>query len=52
MTAVTKRNIDKDKLDCISSSSLTIKYSYLLCTLPLSYNYLILWLTYFLLIRL
>ena len=43
MTAVTERSIDKDKLDCIFSSSSTIRCNYLSCALLLSYNYFILW---------
>ena len=44
MTAVTERDIEEDKLNCIFSS--TIRYNYLLCALLLSYNYFILWYTY------
>ena len=40
MTAITERNIDKDKLDCISSSSI-MRYSHLFCALFLPYNYFI-----------
>ena len=42
MTAVTERNIDKDRLDYIFSSLSTIRYNYSFYTLSLSYNYFIL----------
>ena len=51
MTAVTERDIDKGRLNCVFSSSSTIRCDYLLYALSFSYNYLTLWLIYSLLIR-
>ena len=49
MATVTKKSIEEDRLNCVSSSS--IRHNYLFYALSLPYNYFISWFTYSLLLR-